>query len=367
MERLYYLALNLLAGVGPVISRRLLDTFESASAVFSASALDLQQVNGIGAQLAARIAKSVRDASILTTAEAELNFVEKYHIRMLMLNQPGYPARLMQAADCPSLLFAKGNVDFDSARVISVVGTRHATAYGRAVCNEFIEALAGYNVIIVSGLAWGIDIAAHRQALKSGLPTVAVLGHGLTHLYPAEHRKTAGDLLASGALLTEFYSDCKAEKENFPKRNRIIAGLSDATVLIEAAPNGGALITAGIANSYDRDVFAFPGRVSDAYSKGCLELIRDNKAQLITSADDFIAFMNWDLLPSCRTPDKSEQLLTDPIEIQVMNYLRQQLLCTLDEITAEFPQLAARLPAILMQLELKGALRQLPGKRFEPC
>jgi len=367
VERLYYLALNLLPGVGPVISRRLLDHFHFAELIFKASLADLQQVAGIGSQVALKISASIKDVSILRKAETELAFIDKFHIRMLMLNQSGYPARLLQAADCPSLLFAKGNADLDAARVISIVGTRHATAYGKAVCIEFIEALSNSGVIVVSGLAWGIDICAHRQALNSGLPTIAVLGHGLTQMYPAEHRKTAEEMIESGALVTEFFSDRTAEKENFPKRNRIIAGLSDATVLIEAAPGGGALITAGLANSYDRDVYAFPGRITDQYSKGCLELIRDNQAQLITSAEDFIKFMNWDLMPSPHRDRGKRVFLSDPVEIQVMNFLTQQLVCSLDEVAAEFPQLSARLPAILMQLELKGNLRQLPGKRFEPC
>lgn len=365
MERFYYLALNLLPGVGPVISRRLLDHFHSAERLFKATINDLQQVAGIGSQLAAKIARSITDVTIFRKAEAELAFIEKYQIRMLMLNQAGYPTRLLQAVDCPSLLFAKGNADLDTARVISIVGTRHATAYGKSVCMAFIEALSNSGVIVVSGLAWGIDICAHRQALKSGLPTVAVLGHGLTQMYPAEHRRTAEEMIHSGALVSEFFSDRTAEKENFPKRNRIIAGLSDATVLIEAAPGGGALITAGLANSYDRDVYAFPGRINDRYSKGCLELIRDNKAQLITSPDDFIAFMNWDLQATSKK--RSGSSLSDPLEIQVMSFLRQQLVCSLDQLASEFPQLSARLPAILMQLELKGALRQLPGKRFESC
>lgn len=391
MERLHHLALNSLPGVGPVMSRRLLDAFETAEQVFQVSTHDLTEVSGIGDLLAARIHAGFSDVSIMHRAEAELAFVDKFKIRMLMYGQPGYPARFTNAADCPALLFVKGNVDLDTAKVVSVVGTRHATAYGKALCTDLMEKLAAHGVLIVSGLAWGIDIAAHREALRNGLPTVAVLAHGLRHLYPPEHRSTAEKMLATGALVTEFYSDSPAVSQNFPKRNRIIAGLADATIVVEAAPGGGALITAGIASSYEREVFAFPGRANDPYSRGCLEMIRDNQAQLITSAEDFIGFMNWDLhlpdnrqtgengtesglnsAPGAFTTGSSGQFsgrpqLTDPVEIQLVLFLHQEQKCGLDKIASRFPDFATRLPGILLKLELKGVIRQLPGKQFECC
>lgn len=365
MERLYHLALNLLPSVGAVAARRLLDEFQTAENIFRASLADLQQVPGIGSRQAARIFTGIADPGIMRQAEAEFAFTQKFKIKILAYRQPGYPARLIQTADAPALLFVKGNADLDAPKMISIVGTRHATAYGKAICAEVTQALAAYQVSIVSGLAWGIDIQAHREALKNGIPTLAVLGHGLSHLYPPEHRSTAEQMLETGALITEFYSGTNPSPGNFPRRNRIIAGLCDATLVVEAAPGGGALITAGIASSYDRDVFAFPGRTNDPYSKGCIELIRDHQAQLITSAEDMARFMNWDLKISPKQGPGGLPALTDPLEVQLINFVGTRLVASLEELADEFPQFSARLPAILLQLELKNVLRQLPGKLFE--
>lgn len=354
----------MISGAGPKRTRQLIHQFGNAWNVLHATRSDLEQV--VPASLAAGIRGAFKNSVLIERAEAELAFADKFRIRILAYGQPGYPARLLETEDSPGLLFVKGPADLDATRMISIVGTRHATAYGKAVCEQFIQDLASCGLMVVSGLAWGIDIIAHRASLQHHLPTIGVLAHGLSHLYPPEHRHTAQEMLESGALVTEFLSDQKAEKGNFPRRNRIIAGLSDATILIEAAPGGGALITAGLADSYNRQVFAFPGRSTDPWSMGCNQLIRDQGAQLITSAEDFIKYLNWDLISPSTGLDEAPAL-SDPLEISLMEFILSRQMVRLDELGAEFTHIAARLPALLLELELKGRLRQLPGKRFEAC
>lgn len=364
MERYFDLILHMVSGAGPKTIRPLIGHFGNAENILRASRSELQHIAKSSA-LAVGLAGALENKVLVKRAEAEIAFADKYQISMVSYGQPGYPARLMQTQDSPFLLFKKGPADLDHPRMISIVGTRHATAYGKTVCEQFIYDLVSCGIMVVSGLAWGIDIAAHRASLQHEIPTIGVLAHGLSHLYPPEHRQTAQEMLGTGALVTEFLNDQKAEKGNFPKRNRIIAGLSDATLLIEAGLGGGALITAGIANSYDRQVFAFPGRSTDLWSAGCNELIRDQEAQLITSAADFIRQMNWDLrLAEKRT---SALGLSDPLEIRLMEFVLSRQLVRLDELASEFIHISARLPALLLELELKGRLRQLPGKRFEAC
>ena len=244
-----------------------------------------------------RLIKALKDISdAMRRAEKELEFDESHRIKPLVFNDDDYPQRLRECEDAPLVVYYRGTADLNKQRIISVVGTRHCTVYGQEIISKFISQLKELcpDVLVVSGLAYGVDIQAHRNALKNGFETVGVLAHGLDYLYPTAHRDTATEMLKQGGLLTEFMTSTNADKINFVRRNRIIAGTADATIVVESAAHGGGLITADIANSYGREVFAFPGNIGMPYSEGCNNLIRDNKAALITSAEDFVKTMGWE-------------------------------------------------------------------------
>lgn len=301
-------------------------------------------------------------------AESEIEFAARNGISILCMGSEGYPQRLKECADAPLVLFYKGTARLNRMRVINIVGTRHCTAYGQDCIHSFVKDLSAMcpDVLIVSGLAYGVDICAHREALAGGLDTVAVLAHGLDYLYPPRHRDTADLMLTQGGLLTEFFSNTNADKLNFLRRNRIVAGISDATVLIESAARGGGLVTARIANSYSRDVFAFPGRTGDMYSEGCNNLIRDNKAGLICGAADFINAMGW------QTDARLEQARRNGIERTLFPELTADEQAVADALQKENDQQVnsltltsgipvSRLAATLFTLEMKGMVRCMAG------
>ena len=304
----------------------------------------------------------------LRVADAEMEYNARNNIKTLCLADNDYPQRLKNCADAPLVLFFKGNTDLNRVRVINVVGTRHCTAYGQDVIRKFITELKKLSpeVLIVSGLAYGVDINAHRQALANDLDTVAVLAHGLDNLYPARHKQTADEMIKHGGLLTEFLTNTNADKLNFVRRNRIVAGMSDACVLVESAAHGGGLITTAIARDYSREVFAFPGAVGAPFSEGCNNLIRDHKAQLITSAADFIQALGWE------TDFKRVQATRQGIErqlfpelsaeeqtvIEALQSLNDQPISQLS-LSANIP--ISRLTVVLFQLEMKGMLKLLAG------
>jgi DNA protecting protein dprA len=304
----------------------------------------------------------------LRVADAEMEYNARNNIKTLCLADNDYPQRLKNCADAPLVLFFKGNTDLNRARVINVVGTRHCTAYGQDVIRKFFTELKKLSpeVLIVSGLAYGVDINAHRQALANDLDTVAVLAHGLDNLYPARHKQTADEMIKHGGLLTEFLTNTNADKLNFVRRNRIVAGMSDACVLVESAAHGGGLITTAIARDYSREVFAFPGAVGAPFSEGCNNLIRDHKAQLITSAADFIQALGWE------TDFKRVQATRQGIErqlfpelsaeeqtvIEALQSLNDQPISQLS-LSANIP--ISRLTVVLFQLEMKGMLKLLAG------
>ncbi|RYG08220.1 MAG: DNA-protecting protein DprA, partial [Chitinophagaceae bacterium] len=290
MNMIHKIALTLIKGVGSMLSKNLLLHFGDAEAVFKASFAQLMKVDGIGE----KTAKSILHTDAVTLAEKEIEFLEKHQIKLLFYTDEGYPKRLKNCYDAPILLYYKGTSDLNHPRVISIVGTRNATSYGKTLCKQLTEMLKPYDVLIVSGLAHGIDAAAHKECVQAEVPTVGVLGHGLDRIYPAVHRELAAKMIKNGGLLTEFLPGSNPDRENFPKRNRIIAGMADVTVVIEASIKGGALITAEIANSYNRDVYAFPGRVSDEFSEGCNFLIKTNRAGLINHPKDLIYYLGWD-------------------------------------------------------------------------
>ncbi len=291
-ELKYYIAIELIPGVGSILAKRLIAYCGGAEAVFHSKRQHLQKIPGIGNSLS----REIGTQQVLKQAEEELRFIEKYHIDALCYTDPFYPERLRQCEDSPVVLFSKGKIDFNRKKFLSVVGTRHATAYGTAICEKIIGGLAerGHEVVIVSGLAYGIDICAHRAALQHGLDTVAVMATGLRQVYPSSHTAVAKQITQQGACVSDFTSGTALDRKNFLKRNRIIAGLSDATLVVESRIKGGALITADIAVSYNRDVLACPGRVGDSASEGCNALIRLNKAALVQNTEEVEYALGWE-------------------------------------------------------------------------
>ncbi len=307
----------------------------------------------------------------LARAEQELAFAENHGIQVLRLGKYGYPQRLAECPDAPLVLFYLGSADLNQRRIVSIIGTRHCTTYGQDLIRRFVGDLRSLlpEVLVVSGLAYGVDICAHRQALANGYETVAVLAHGLDMLYPPRHRDTATQMLSHGGLLTEYMSETVIDKRNFVQRNRIVAGMADATILVESAAKGGGLITARIAQDYGRDVLAFPGAVGAPYSEGCNSLIRDNKAGLITSADDFVASVGW---PTVAQQQKAEtnaierQLFPDlsPEEQTVVAQLQQTNDLQLNVLSVKTNIPIGQLTALLFQMEMKGIVRSLAGGTY---
>jgi DNA processing protein len=361
MSIIHQIGLTLIPGVGHVIAKNLLGHFGSAEAVFKAKYKDLIAVAGIGRITASQIMGS----KVLLQAEEQVKFIEKHEIEVLFFSEANYPRRLRECADAPVLMYYKGTANLNHPRIISVVGTRMSTDYGRYICAAIGEALKDYNVIVVSGLAYGIDVTSHQESLKNAIPTVGVLGHGLDRIYPYHHQKIAAEMLKNGGLLTEFPLNTMPDRENFPKRNRIIAGISDATLVVEATVKGGALITADIANSYNRDVFAFPGRINDEFSQGCNFLIKTNRAALINHPKDLAYYMGWEEVISNK-PSMQTQL---PLglsadEMKVLEVLKMAP-SLIDEIAikANIPQ--SKLAIHLLNLEMQGVLTALPGKLYK--
>ena len=304
-------------------------------------------------------------------AEAELRFMEEHRVRAITLNSDDYPQRLTECPDAPIILYYSGNADLNQAKVISIVGTRQITVYGQDLIRRFISELKRFcpQALIVSGLAYGVDINAHRQALENGYETVGVLAHGLDQIYPYRHRETAAEMLNHGGLLTEFMSQTNADKPNFVRRNRIVAGMAGAVILVESAAKGGGLITAEIAQSYDRSVFAFPGNVGQPFSEGCNNLIRDNGAALISNAQDFVKAMGWmdESLRQRANADGIERNLFPELtteEQQVVDLLQQANDLQLNIITVKTGIPIGRLTALLFQLEMKGMVRPMAGGMY---
>jgi DNA processing protein len=361
-ELLYVLALMNTDGVGDILAKKLIAQFENAKNIFSVKRNDLLKITGIGPS----VTKSLTNKNNFIRAEEEIAFMHKNKIGYYYFMHKNYPAYLKQCYDSPVLLFKKGAVDLVKKNIISIVGTRQMSGYGKSVLENLINDLKEYNPLIISGLAYGVDILAHKLALKHKLQTIAVLAHGLDRIYPPSHRSQAVEILNQGGLLTDFWSKTKPDKENFVKRNRIVAGLSQATIVIESAEKGGSLITADIANSYNRDVFAVPGRITDAHSRGCNNLIKTNRAALLTSAKDLAYILNWEK-SNISKKELQKQLfveLSNPEEC-VYNYLLKEGKQQIDTIGLHCKLPIFKTASLLMTLELKGVVRPLPGKIFE--
>lgn len=360
-ELIYSLALTQIKGIGPVWRRNLLNAAGSATDVFRRRKELPHLIPGISS----RICEMLDCPEAITWARKEYDFIDRNRIDWLLINSDSYPKRLRECEDAPLILFYKGNTDLNKQRVISLVGTRHASEYGKQLCANFLEELQKLypDTLIVSGLAYGIDIQAHRSALAQGFPTIGVLAHGLDRIYPTAHRKTAIEMLNQGGLLTEYPSGTSPERYNFVGRNRIVAGVSDATIVIESAQKGGSLITAELAGSYHRECFAFPGRANDEFSKGCNQLIRDNQATLIQSAEDFVLSMGWDI--SSKPKKKAVQLQIFPDlsneEQIIVDLLKKEESLQINSLVALSNIPVQKINTLLFELEMKGIVCVLAG------
>ncbi|GIZ08032.1 DNA-processing protein DprA [Flavobacterium sp. UMI-01] len=360
-ELFYVLALQRVDGVGDIMAKKLLTHCGSAENVFHTKSQQLASIDGVGTALL----KSLKDKTVFEKAEKELAFIRANKITTHFFQEENYPERLKHCFDSPVILFSSGKIDLSQRKMISIVGTRQITSYGTEFCRKLIEDLAPLNPVIVSGFAYGVDIVAHQLAMENDLQTIGVVAHGLNQIYPKPHKKYVAKVEENGGFMTEFWSNANPDKENFVRRNRIVAGMTEATIVIESAERGGSLITANMANDYNRDVFAVPGRVTDKYSQGCNQLIKTQKAHVLTSAADLIYMLNWDIQPEPKAVQKQLFVSLEPDEQKVYDYLLKtgKELMDIIALHCDFP--IYRMSGLLLTMELKGVIRPLPGKLFE--
>lgn len=363
-ELQYRIGLTRVDGVGDVLAKNLIAYCGSAELVFKTKRDQLEKIPGIGIVTADAI---VNGKKALLRAEQEIEFIIANNVKAISYTDPDYPWRLKNCNDSPVILYYKGNADLNPDRVVAVVGTRTPSQYGRYVTEKFIKELSLSGCLVVSGLAYGIDVAAHKSCLDNNVPTIGVLAHGLDRIYPAVHTEYAMQMIEQGGLLTEYMSETNPDKENFPKRNRIVAGMCDAVVVIESKKEGGSLITTTIANSYNRDVFAFPGRAGDQLSEGCNALIKTNRAALIESSADLLYAMNW--MDKTISKPKLQQLplmlnLSDE-EQSIVNCFKASNQMHIDEICYSTGYSVSKTSACLLQLEFSNLIKSLPGKIYQ--
>ena len=359
---LYKIALKQTPQVGPVTARNLVSYCGGIRAVFEASEKNLLKIPGIGKKTVDFLKSKDGFEKGLEEAKRELEFIEKYNIQTHFYTDETYPQRLKHFTDSPILIYYKGKANLNHSRIVGVVGTRKPTPQGISICEDLIESLLPYDVLIISGLAYGVDITAHRKSVAFNIPTIGVMGHGFQTIYPQSHKKTAHQMLENGGLISEFTYETAIAREHFPMRNRIIAGMSDALIVVETDKMGGSMITAQIANDYNKDVFAIPGRLKDKYSKGCNHLIKTHKAALLESADDIAYVMRWSAENEGRQTNLFVEL--NEVEEKVVKIIEKN-----DEVTIDLLSYKAQLPpskmaAILLELEFKGMVKSLPGKKY---
>lgn len=362
-EIFYLLGLYHVEGIGDILARKLLQHFGSARDLFQASAKELKCIEGIDQS---RI-NGIKRGFDTKTVEKEIRFMERNDITAHSILSAGYPARLREISDAPCLLFTKGNIDLNRKRPVAIVGSRRNTLQGKHFTEELIQSLQSRDIFVISGLAYGIDIIAHRAALAAGLPTLAVLAHGLDQVYPVAHRHTLEQMLQNGGILSEYPSGTELKKQNFPSRNRIVAGISEATIVIETDIKGGAMITAKLALNYNREVFALPGRYNDPRSGGCNYLIQTNIAQLITKGEDVAQFMNW-LEEGIKVPAGIQPKLFETFsaeEQSLLHLVRNKEGIHIDELQIKSGLNNSSLANLLLQLEFMNAIIPLPGKRYK--
>ena len=360
-DLVHLLALQQVEGVGDIVAKKLITHCGNATEVFKTKTSQLANIDGIGSVLL----KNLKDKTVFEKAEQELQFIKSNEIKVSYFQDENYPDRLKHCIDGPVLLFSSGNIDLKNKKIISIVGTRQITSYGMEFCRKLIEDLAPLDPVIVSGFAYGVDIFAHQLAMEHDLQTIGVVAHGLNQIYPKTHKKYVAKVEQNGGFMTEFWSSTNPEKENFVRRNRIVAGISEATIVIESADRGGSLITANIANDYNRDVFAVPGRTTDKYSQGCNNLIKTQKANLLSSAADLVYILNWDIESKAKPVQKQLFVTLENDEQKVYDYLLKngKELMDIIALRCDFP--IYKISGMLLNMELKGVIRPLPGKLFE--
>ncbi len=357
-EKIYKIALYLIKGIGNKIFRQLIHHFGSAKIVFDAKAKALYGIAGIGKNLATEITKK----TTIKKAEDIYQKHQKNNIQIVTYNDNNYPSLLKNIPDSPPILFFKGSKNVNKYRVLSIVGTRKATSYGKKVVEEIIYALKNQDILIVSGLAYGIDIYAHKLALQHGIPTLGILASGLDIIYPSEHKNTVKNMIQCGGVMSEYTLGTPPDTHHFPARNRIIAGISQATIVIEAQKKSGALITASLANDYNRDVFAVPGNLYDAYSTGCNHLIKTHQANVFTSVQDIFYILNWSKKNFFK---QKKKIQLTAVEKKVVQCLTHNQVLSIDELHYKTQIAITHLPCILLELELKSVVIALPGKKFK--
>jgi DNA processing protein len=361
-ELFHTLVLQKVPNLGDASAKKLIHKAGSASAVFTEKKNKLLKIDGIGAFKL----KELHNTNYFALAEQEIRFIEDNNVSVSFFMDEDYPENLKHCIDGPVVFFHRGNINFNRKRIVSIVGTRKITTYGSAFCEKLVEDLAPLDVVIVSGFAYGVDIAAHKAAVKNKLQTIACLAHGLNQIYPKTHKKYVNEVEYNGGFITEFWSSDAFDKTNFLKRNRIIAGISEATIVIESAEKGGSLVTSEIANSYSRDVFAVPGRITDSQSQGCNNLIKTQRAHLLTSVADLVYILNWKLDEEKKKPVQKQLFveLTDEEKV-IFNYLKTKEKAHLDELAIACETPIFKATSLLLNLELKGLVKPLPGKMFE--
>lgn len=359
-ELLYQIAITKIPLVGAVTAKNLIGYCGGVQAVFEAKKKELVKIPGIGESIADNIIKQ----DVLRQAEEELRFIEKNGVQPIFYLDKDYPKRLKHHHDSPLLLFYQGTSNLNLDRTVAIVGTRQPTVQGKIICEEIVEGLRPYKPLIISGLAYGIDITAHQKALDCGLETIGVLGHGLGRIYPASHRRTAQKMISQGGLLSEYTSSVGPDREHFPMRNRIVAALCDALIVIETAKKGGSIITAKLADKYSKDVFAVPGRLRDEKSEGCNHLIKSHKASLIESAEDIAYVLRWEKENGQRVQQQELFVELSEQEKKVIDYLNEAEEAGIDRLTADTSIGNSEMAALLLNLEFKGMVKTLPGKRY---
>ncbi len=362
-ELLYQIALTFVPNIGPVQAKILLQHCD-AEEIFHAKKSFLEKIEGIG---------PVRAASIVAfknfnRAEEEIKFIEKYKIKPLFLTDPSYPKRLLNCYDSPTMLYYRGETDLNAEKIVSIIGTRTHTDYAKQVTDNLLKDIASQNITVISGLAFGVDGIAHKAAIKNGLPTIGVLAHGLDQIYPVEHTGLAKDMVKSGGgLLTEFGSKTKPDKHNFPSRNRIVAGMSDATIVIETSLKGGSMITAELANGYNKDVFAIPGKITDTKSAGCNYLIRSNKAMLLSNTNELLHMLGWiDLSKNKKAKKQQREIFIELSKDEkiIVDILKENEHVSIDDINYKSGLSSSAVAAAILNLELQNVVLSLPGKLY---
>ena len=357
----YAMALQAVPHIGDITAKKLIQHCGTPEAVFKASKKELESIDGIGAV----IINALRHSKTLKLAEQELEFINKNNIQANYFEDEDYPFRLKHCIDGPLVLFKKGNIKWNASPVISIVGSRKLTRYGKKQCEDLVEELSVFNPIVVSGFAYGADITAHKAALKHNLQTVGCMAHGLHNTYPSGHKKYRNAVESHGGFISDFWSTDSFDPSNFLRRNRLIAGLSEATIVIESGAKGGSLSTARLAFDYNREVFAVPGRTDDSQSIGCLNLIKTKNAHLLSTPADVAYILNWSIDTKAKPIQKKLFINMKPEELEIYNCLKKEGRLTLDLIALQCKMPTSKAAYLLMNLELNGAVRPLPGKEFE--